>query len=62
MLLTELSMLQKMFHVVNQHWNIYLFQNEQFFGILLSGKQYAVEFKSLVSECKLPEFKSHICH
>lgn len=45
MLLTELSMLWKTLHAGPQCLNIYLFQNEWYFGILLSAKQYTVELK-----------------
>ena len=60
MLLTELSYVVENALHVHQHLNIYLFRNEKYFGILLSGKQYCAEYESVGSECRLLEFNFHM--
>lgn len=62
MLLTELSYVVENALYVHQHLNIYLFRNEKYFGILLSGKQYYAEYESLGSECRLLEFNFRLSH
>jgi len=62
MLLTELSYVVENALCVHQDLNMYLFQNEEYFGVLLSGKQYCAEYRSLVSEGRLPEFNLHMSH